>query len=87
MAGDNGFVNLEQLRPSKIQPTRRSTARRYFDMKTQSIDEEAFVYTNCEQRLPTNVRAYKTREELKGLQKDDMIKAMEMRTIALQLHL
>ncbi|GKC10721.1 hypothetical protein Tco_1007503 [Tanacetum coccineum] len=28
---------------------------------------------------------YKTREELKGLQKDDMIKAMEMRNVALQL--
>ncbi|GKA25605.1 hypothetical protein Tco_0711714 [Tanacetum coccineum] len=31
--------------------------------------------------------AYNTREDLKGLQKDDMIKAIETRMIALQLHL
>nr|GEX81422.1 hypothetical protein [Tanacetum cinerariifolium] len=52
-----------------------------------SIDEKRSFIQELEQRLLTNVMAYKTREELKGLQKDDMIKAMEMRTIALQLHL
>ncbi|GKF95106.1 hypothetical protein Tco_0287841, partial [Tanacetum coccineum] len=31
-----------------------------------------------EQRLPKNVMVYKTRQELKGMQKDDMIRAMEM---------
>nr|GEU32073.1 hypothetical protein [Tanacetum cinerariifolium] len=38
------------------------------------------------EHLPGNVMAYKTREELKGLQKDELIKAMKMRTIALPLH-
>nr|GEU36651.1 hypothetical protein [Tanacetum cinerariifolium] len=33
-----------------------------------------------EQHLPTNVMAYKTRQELKCHQKDDMIRAMEMRS-------
>ncbi|GJS18237.1 hypothetical protein Tco_0412709 [Tanacetum coccineum] len=35
------------------------------------------------ERFLGNVMAYKTREELKGMQKDDLIKAMKMRTIAL----
>nr|GEV21525.1 hypothetical protein [Tanacetum cinerariifolium] len=48
-----------------------------------SIDERRSFIQEFEQRLQTNVMAYKTREELKGLQKDDMIKAMEKRTIAL----
>ncbi|GKA65818.1 hypothetical protein Tco_0765525 [Tanacetum coccineum] len=105
MAGDNGFVNLEQLRLLANSGLLRDQLLVYFDMKTQrevqlateinnltrqllgSIDERRSFIRELEQRLPTNVRAYKTREELKGLQKDDMIKAMEMRTIALQLHL
>ncbi|GKC69099.1 hypothetical protein Tco_1114982 [Tanacetum coccineum] len=52
-----------------------------------SLDEMCLFIREVKQRLPTNVMAYKTREELKGPQKDDMIKAMDMRTIALQLHL
>nr|GEW84780.1 hypothetical protein [Tanacetum cinerariifolium] len=39
------------------------------------------------ERLPRNLLACKTREELKGLQKDDLIKAVEMRKVALQLRL
>ncbi|GJY56056.1 hypothetical protein Tco_0455171 [Tanacetum coccineum] len=50
------------------------------------IDERRSFIGELEQRLPTNVLAYKTRQELKGLQKDDMIRAMEMRSTALQLH-
>ncbi|GJV46503.1 hypothetical protein Tco_1431039 [Tanacetum coccineum] len=38
-----------------------------------------------EKCLLTNVMPYKTRQELKGLQKDDMIRAIKMRSIALQL--
>ncbi|GKD06637.1 hypothetical protein Tco_1181611, partial [Tanacetum coccineum] len=105
MAGDNGFVNLEQLRLLANSDLLRDQLLVYFDMKTQrevqlatkinnltrqllgSIDERRSFIRELEQRLPTNVMAYKTREELKGLQKDDMIKAMEMRTVALQLHL
>ncbi|GJT88561.1 reverse transcriptase domain-containing protein [Tanacetum coccineum] len=37
------------------------------------------------ERLPGNLMAYKTRKELKGLKKDDLIKATEMRKVALQL--
>nr|GEZ69779.1 hypothetical protein [Tanacetum cinerariifolium] len=39
-----------------------------------------------EQRLSTNVMVYKTSLELKGLQKDDMMRALEMSSTALQLH-
>nr|GEY36450.1 hypothetical protein [Tanacetum cinerariifolium] len=63
---------------SKFRPAAISIARLF-----RHEDAEG----DLEQRLPTNMMAYKTREELKGLQKDDMIKAMEMRTVALQLHL
>ncbi|GKD69744.1 hypothetical protein Tco_1323834 [Tanacetum coccineum] len=73
MAGDNGFVNLEQLR--------------LLANSDLLIDERRSFIQELEQRLPTNVMTYKTREGLKGLQKDDMIKAMVMRAIALQLHL
>ncbi|GJU25444.1 hypothetical protein Tco_1164065 [Tanacetum coccineum] len=50
------------------------------------IDERRLFIGELKQCLPTNMMAYKTRQELKGLQKDDMIRAMEMRSIALQLH-
>ncbi|GKB37250.1 hypothetical protein Tco_0882192 [Tanacetum coccineum] len=105
MAGDNGFVNLEQIRLLANSDLLRDQMLVYFDMKTQrevqlateinnltrqlrgSIDERRSFIRELEQRLSTNVMAYKTREELAGLQKDDMIKAMKMRTVALQLHL
>ncbi|GJR54983.1 hypothetical protein Tco_1405504 [Tanacetum coccineum] len=51
-----------------------------------SIDERRSFIRELEQHLLTNVIADKTREDLKGLHKDDMIKAMEMRMVALQLH-
>ncbi|GKG50160.1 hypothetical protein Tco_0521260, partial [Tanacetum coccineum] len=50
------------------------------------IGERRSFIRELEQRLPTNVMAYKIRQELKCHQKDDMIKAMEMRSTALQLH-
>ncbi|GJT78875.1 putative reverse transcriptase domain-containing protein [Tanacetum coccineum] len=50
------------------------------------IDERRSFIGELEQRLPINVMAYKTRQELKCHQKDDMIRAMEMRSTALQLH-
>nr|GEV03655.1 hypothetical protein [Tanacetum cinerariifolium] len=52
-----------------------------------SIDERRSFIRELKQCFSTNVMAYKIREELKDLQKDDMIKAMEMRMVALQLHL
>ncbi|GJU21162.1 hypothetical protein Tco_1154504 [Tanacetum coccineum] len=50
------------------------------------IDERRSFIGELEQRLPTNVMTNKTRQELKCHQKDDMIRAMEMRSTALQLH-
>ncbi|GJZ55974.1 hypothetical protein Tco_0611167 [Tanacetum coccineum] len=50
----------------------------------QSIDERRSFIQEFE-RLSRNLEAYKIREELKGLQKDDLIKAMEMRKVVLQL--
>ncbi|GKA83306.1 hypothetical protein Tco_0804901 [Tanacetum coccineum] len=50
------------------------------------IDERRSFIRELEQRLPTNVMAYKTRLELKCHQKDDMIRAMKIRSTALQLH-
>nr|GEU57484.1 hypothetical protein [Tanacetum cinerariifolium] len=47
------------------------------------MDERRSFIVELEQRLPTNVMAYKTRQELKGLQRDGMIRAMEMRSTAL----
>ncbi|GJZ68128.1 hypothetical protein Tco_0631368 [Tanacetum coccineum] len=50
----------------------------------ESIDKRPLFIQELE-CLPGNLLVYKTREELKGLQKDDLIKAMEMRKVALQL--
>ncbi|GJU47504.1 hypothetical protein Tco_1204770 [Tanacetum coccineum] len=47
------------------------------------IDERRSFIGKLEQHLPTNVMTYKTRQELKGLQKDAMIRVMEMRSTAL----
>ncbi|GJU46188.1 hypothetical protein Tco_1203454 [Tanacetum coccineum] len=47
-----------------------------------SIDERRSFIQELE-HLPGNVMAYKTREKLKGLHKDDLIKAMEMMMKAL----
>ncbi|GJY67730.1 hypothetical protein Tco_0470712, partial [Tanacetum coccineum] len=52
----------------------------------QSIDERRSFIQELE-RLSGNLEAYKTREELKGLQKDDLIEAMKMRNVVLQLRL
>nr|GEW85630.1 hypothetical protein [Tanacetum cinerariifolium] len=45
------------------------------------VERRSFI-GELEQRLPTNVMAY-TRQEPKGMQKDDMIRATEMRSTAL----
>ncbi|GJX79413.1 hypothetical protein Tco_0827801 [Tanacetum coccineum] len=76
MAADRRFVHLEELRLLS-----NSTK-----MRDQFIDERCSFIQELE-RLSGNLSAYKTREELKGLQKDDLIKAMEMRKVALQLRL
>ncbi|GJZ63992.1 hypothetical protein Tco_0620413 [Tanacetum coccineum] len=75
MAGDNEFVNLEQLRLLANSGLLRDQLVVYLDMKTQREVQLAIEINNL------------LRKELSGLQKEDMIKAMEMRTVALQLHL
>ncbi|GJZ04780.1 hypothetical protein Tco_0538055 [Tanacetum coccineum] len=60
----------------------KNLTRQLFD----SLDEKCSFIQEIE-RMPGNVISYKTREELKGLQTDDQIKAMDMRMIALRLHL
>ncbi|GKC28486.1 hypothetical protein Tco_1035780 [Tanacetum coccineum] len=99
MAADNGFMNWEQLRllansdllvyfdlktqrEVQVATEINNLTRQLLDI----IDERRSFIGELEQRLPINVMAYKTRQELKGLQKDDMIRAMEMRLTALQLH-
>ncbi|GJZ92646.1 hypothetical protein Tco_0664711 [Tanacetum coccineum] len=52
----------------------------------QSIDERRSFIQELE-HLPGNLEAYQMREELKGLQKDDLIKAMETRKVILQFRL
>ncbi|GJZ41450.1 hypothetical protein Tco_0588336 [Tanacetum coccineum] len=76
MAADKGLVNLEQLRLLANSDM----------LLLDNMDERRSFIGELEQRLPTNVMAYKTMQELKGLQKDDMIRAMEMRSTALQFH-
>ncbi|GJU60069.1 hypothetical protein Tco_1237835 [Tanacetum coccineum] len=83
MAIDRGFVHLEELRLLANSTKLRDQLLVYFDIKTQRESQLATELNN----LTRNLLAYKTREELKGMQKDDLIKAMEMRKVALQLHL
>ncbi|GJS36375.1 hypothetical protein Tco_0534757 [Tanacetum coccineum] len=76
------YFDLKTQREVQVATKINNLTRQLLDI----IDEMPSFIGELEQRLPTNVMAYKTRQELKGLQKDDMIRAMEMRSTALQLH-
>ncbi|GJR07411.1 hypothetical protein Tco_0790063 [Tanacetum coccineum] len=76
------YFDLKTQREVQIATKINNLTRQLLDI----IDERCSFIGELEQHLPTNVMAYKTRQELKGLQKDDMIRAMEMRSTALQLH-
>ncbi|GJY56863.1 hypothetical protein Tco_1259229 [Tanacetum coccineum] len=76
------YFDLKTQREVQVATEINNLTRQLLDI----IDERRSFIGELEQRLPTNVMAYKTRQELKGLQKDDMIRAMEMRSTALQLH-
>ncbi|GKD64734.1 hypothetical protein Tco_1306842, partial [Tanacetum coccineum] len=76
------YFNLKTQREVQLATEINNLMRQLLDFK----DERCSFIGELEQRLPTNVMAYKTMQELKGLQKDDMIRAMEMSLIALQLH-
>ncbi|GJZ28484.1 zinc finger, GRF-type containing protein [Tanacetum coccineum] len=72
------FVNLEQLRLLANSDMLKDQL-----LLLDIIDERRSFIGELGQCLPTNVVVYKTRQELKVLQKDDMIRAMEMRSTAL----
>ncbi|GJU10894.1 hypothetical protein Tco_1133290 [Tanacetum coccineum] len=76
------YFDLKTQREVHVTTKINNLTRQLLDI----IDERRSFIGELEQRFPTNVMAYKTRQELNGLQKDDMIRAMEMRSIALQLH-
>ncbi|GJS01984.1 hypothetical protein Tco_0318492 [Tanacetum coccineum] len=76
------YFDLKTQREVQLVTEINNLTRQLFDI----IDERRSFIGKLEQRLPTNVIAYKTRQELKCHQKDDRIRAMEMRSTALQLH-
>ncbi|GJU42450.1 hypothetical protein Tco_1195407 [Tanacetum coccineum] len=76
------YFDLKTQREVQLVTEINNLMRQLFDI----IDERRSFIGELEQRLPTNVMAFKTRQELKCHQKDDMIRAMEMRSAALQLH-
>ncbi|GKA70146.1 hypothetical protein Tco_0776210 [Tanacetum coccineum] len=76
------YFDLKAQREVKLATEINNLTRQLLDI----IDERRSFIGELEQHLPTNVIAYKTRQELKCHQKDDMIKVMEMRSTALQLH-
>ncbi|GJV47462.1 zinc finger, GRF-type containing protein [Tanacetum coccineum] len=76
------YFDLKTQREVQLATEINNLTRQLLDI----IDERRSFIGELEQRLPTNVMAYKTRQELKCHQKDDMIRAIEMRSIALQLH-
>ncbi|GJU93972.1 hypothetical protein Tco_1318728 [Tanacetum coccineum] len=76
------YFDLKTRREVQLATEINNLTRQLLDI----MDERRSFIGELEQRLATNMMAYKTRQELKGLQKDDMIRAMEMRSTALQLH-
>ncbi|GJZ93719.1 hypothetical protein Tco_0665922 [Tanacetum coccineum] len=76
------YFDLKKQREVQLATEINNLMRQLLDI----IDERRSFIGELEQCLPTNVMAYKTNQELKGLHKDDMIRAMEMRSTALQLH-
>ncbi|GJS45017.1 hypothetical protein Tco_0595138, partial [Tanacetum coccineum] len=76
------YFDLKTQREVQLATEINNLMRQLLDI----IDEKRSVIGELEQRLPINVMAYKTRQELKCHQKDDMIRATEMRSTTLQLH-
>ncbi|GJY47236.1 hypothetical protein Tco_0436299 [Tanacetum coccineum] len=76
------YFDLKTQREVQLAIELNNLTRQLLDI----IDERRSFIGELEQRLPKNVMAYKTRQELKGLQKDDLIRAMEISLTALQLH-
>ncbi|GJX66464.1 hypothetical protein Tco_0300807 [Tanacetum coccineum] len=76
------YFDLKMQREVQLATEINNLARQLLDI----IDERHSFIGEFKQRLLTNVMAYKTRQELKYHQKDDMIRATEMRSTVLQLH-
>nr|GEX43592.1 DNA-directed DNA polymerase [Tanacetum cinerariifolium] len=76
------YFDLKTQREVQLTTKINNLTRQLLDI----IDEKRSFIRELEQHLPTNVMAYKTSQELKGLQKDYMIRVMEMRSTASQLH-
>ncbi|GKB38729.1 hypothetical protein Tco_0883671 [Tanacetum coccineum] len=77
------YFDMKTQREVQLATEINNLTRQLLDI---NAERRSFIQ-ELEQRLSRNVMAYKTRDELKGQMKDDLIKAMEMRMIALQLHL
>ncbi|GJX55403.1 hypothetical protein Tco_0285300 [Tanacetum coccineum] len=73
------YFDLKTLREVQLATQIKNLTRQLFDI----IDERRLFIGELEQHLPANVMTYKTRQELKCQQKDDMIRAMEMRLTVL----
>ncbi|GJX43811.1 hypothetical protein Tco_0260487 [Tanacetum coccineum] len=76
------YFDLNTQREVQLATEINNLTRQLLDI----IDERRSFIRELEQRLPTNVMGYKTRQELKCHQKDDMTRAMEIRSTTLQLH-
>nr|GEW22776.1 hypothetical protein [Tanacetum cinerariifolium] len=72
------YFDLKTQREVQLTTQINNLTRQLFDI----IDERRLFIGELEQRLPANVMAYKTRQELKRQQKDDMIRSMEMSSLA-----
>ncbi|GKA48327.1 hypothetical protein Tco_0741285, partial [Tanacetum coccineum] len=103
MATAHGFVRLEELMVLANSTKLPDQLLVYFDRQAQrdqlanelsnlmmqlleSVNERRAFIEELE-CLPGNLVAYKTREELKRLQKDYLIKVMEPKNVVLQLRL
>ncbi|GJS30917.1 hypothetical protein Tco_0979823 [Tanacetum coccineum] len=72
------YFDMHTQREARLATELSNLTRQFVEI----IDKRISFIQELE-RLQKNLLAYKTREELKGLQKDDLIKAMKMRKVAL----
>ncbi|GKF42058.1 hypothetical protein Tco_0125400 [Tanacetum coccineum] len=76
------YLDIRKQREAQLATKLSNLMRQFIEI----IDERRSFIQELK-RLLANLLAYKTREELKGLEKDDLIKTMEMRKVALQFRL
>ncbi|GJU77662.1 hypothetical protein Tco_1274732 [Tanacetum coccineum] len=76
------YFDMKTQRDAELAIELNNLTKQLFEL----IDERRSFIQELD-RLPVNSAAYKTSQELKGLQKDDLFKAVEMRKVALQLRL